>query len=709
LIFIVVCFCTLGIIHSVVVPLFETPDEVWHFSFIQAIAAHRSLPEQSTEGPDMWLRESGQPPLFYLVAAPIAAALDTSDFPEFVRFNVTHPAVTASSPSNPPNVFIHTQHEAFPYQGAVLALHIVRLLSVMWGAGAVIGTYLVAKELVPGRTDLALATTAVTAFNPHFIFVSAAVNNDATAACLCTLVLWLTIRLVRTPTLRLAFVLGLVLGLALLSKLSALALLLVVALALGLVWWRERDGQALLMRGLTVLGPTALIAGWWYARNWLLYGDPLAWRVWLENSGVQRIGLSELLRQLGQVAVLFWSPYDGLFPPVVLGALGLLLILAAVGWVRRLTIRASLENIKGLLLASTWLALLCISLVRFMTITPAATGRLLFPGIAVFSTLWVLGLDAIIPKHRSGLIMGVMVAGLLALGIASPLFAIAPRFALPLVASGQDISTETRYDNAVFGSVRLLGIDVAPKEAQLDDAVEVTLYWEAQTTPPADLRTVVRLWTMGGQLVSQRDTQPAAHVYPPDLWRAGDIVRDAYRLSLGKSGPAVCRVAVSVLVGDELLGEVSSPAVLKLAAEPISPAKISAPLSFTVGDKIELIGYDVPERAPAPGESLAVTLYWRPRAAIAEDYSVFVHLLDGDGTLYGQGDGPPLGNDYPTSYWSPGEVLADTHVIPLAGDLPASAVVRVGLYRLTDGVRLPIYNTVGERVADDAIVLAALK
>ena len=67
----------------------------------------------------------------------------------------------------------------------------------------------------------------------------------------------------------------------------------------------------------------------------------------------------------------------------------------------------------------------------------------------------------------------------------------------------------------MFGSVRLLGIDVAPKEAQLDDAVEVTLYWEAQTTPPADLRAVVRLWTMGGQLVSQRDTQPAAHVYPP--------------------------------------------------------------------------------------------------------------------------------------------------------------------------------------------------
>ena len=44
-----------------------------------------------------------------------------------------------------------------------------------------------------------------------------------------------------------------------------------------------------------------------------------------------------------------------------------------------------------------------------------------------------------------------------------------------------------------------------------------------------------------------------------------------------------------------------------------------------------------------------------------------------------------MDNDYPTSYWSPGEVLADTHIVPLQDNLPAGAYLLVGLYRLADG------------------------
>jgi len=122
---IVVTFCILGVTHTVGVPLFEAPDEIWHFSFVQVLATRRSLPIQPVEGKDVWLREAGQPPLYYLVAALVIAPLDTSDFPDFVRFNVAHPAVTADSRSEAPNVFIHTPHEAFPYRGAVLAVHAV--------------------------------------------------------------------------------------------------------------------------------------------------------------------------------------------------------------------------------------------------------------------------------------------------------------------------------------------------------------------------------------------------------------------------------------------------------------------------------------------------------------------------------------------------------------------------------------------------------
>ncbi len=712
---IVVISCVLGAIHSVVIPLFEAPDEIWHFSFVRVLATQRSLPVQPAEGKDMWMREAGQPPLFYLVAAPLIAPLDTSDFPGFVRFNVAHPAVTAHSQSKAPNVFIHTPHETFPYKGAVLAVHIVRLLSVLWGAGTIVGAYLVAREIAPARPGLALATASITAFNPHFIYISSVVNNDTCAACLCTLALWLAIRLGRlqqetrffgkNPVS--TFALGLVLGLALLSKMSALALPLLVLLSLWLIWWRDRDVRASLVRGSVVFGLAALVAAWWYVRNWLLYGDPLAWNVWLIDIGVQHIGLAELLRQFGHVATSFWSPYDGLFPPPVFWVLGLLLLLATAGWVRLLARRNARArvNAEGLLLASTWFLLLFASLVRYMTTTPSAEGRLLFPGIAAFSSLLVLGLEAAVPRRQAGMTMGVVGAGLLALSVASPFCAIAPRYALPLIDSTEDISGEVSFDAAVFGNVRLLGVKVEPDEVQAGGTVGVTLYWETQAPPLADLRTVVRLWTTGGRLVGQRDTTPAGEVYPPDLWRAGDIVRDVYRLQVNEDGPAMCRVAVSVLAGDELLGEVSSPAVLRLTAAPASAEQIMAPLAYTLGGKIELIGYTIPESPPAPGEALTITLHWRTLAEIDEDYTVFVHLLNEDGTLYGQGDGPPLDNDYPTSYWSPGEVLADTHVVLLKDDLPTGAYLPVGLYRLADGTRLPVYTTTGERVPDDAIML----
>lgn len=710
---IVVIFCILGVIRVVVVPIFEAPDAIWHFAFVQVLATKRTLPVQPTEGKDVWLREAGQPPLYYLVAAPFVAPLDTSDFPDFVRFNAAHPAVTPGIQSEATNVFIHTPYERFPYRGAVLAVHVVRLLSVLWGAGTVVGAHLVAREIVPDRPELALAAAAITAFNPHFIFISSVVNNDVCAACVCTFGLWLAVRLVKETRLldkrsgKDLTSLGLILGLALLTKMSALALLPLVALALGLIWWRDRDVRALLVRGVVILSLAGLVGAWWYVRNWILYGDPLAWGVWMMDLPAVPIGLIELVRQFRHVATSYWSPYDELFPSPVFWALGLLAALSVAGWVKLIIRRGwrSKMNVEGLLLANTWFLMLFAGLIKYMLTTPSDEGRLLFPGIAAFSLFLGLGLDAIASRRWAEVTVRAAVTGLLALSIADPFYAIAPRYALPLVDSIEDISKDSSFDDAVFDSVRLLGVEVSPDVVQPGEMVNVTLYWEAQATPPTRLRAVVQLWTVGGRLVGQRDTTPAVAVYPPDLWRAGDVVRDTYRMQMNEQKPAMCRVAVRVMVGDELLGEVSSPTVLRLTGAPVPVNEITRPLAYVLGERIELIGYDVPTGPPLSGELLTVTLYWRVRAEMDKNYTVFVHLLDESGTLHAQGDGPPLDNDYPTKFWSPGEVLADTHVVTLQDDPPANAHLLIGLYRLADGARLPAYTAQGERVLNDAIRL----
>jgi hypothetical protein len=145
--------------------------------------------------------------------------------------------------------------------------------------------------------------------------------------------------------------------------------------------------------------------------------------------------------------------------------------------------------------------------------------------------------------------------------------------------------------------------------------------------------------------------------------------------------------------------------VLRLTGAPVPSDEIAHPLAYNLDKRIELIGYDVSNGPPSSGEPLAVTLYWRVQAEMDEDYTVFVHLLDESGTLHAQGDGPPLDNDYPTKFWSPGEVLADTHIVTLKDDPPANAHLLIGLYRLADSARLPVYTAQGERVLNDAIRL----
>ena len=738
--FLVALWIVLGLVYSVVVPLFEAPDEIWHFSFIQVLARQRTLPVQPAEGKDMWLREAGQPPLYHLLGALLVAPLDTADFPGFVRFNVAHPAVTRGSLSTVSNVFVHTEHEAFPYRGSVLAVHLVRLFTLLWGAGTIVGTYLVAREVVPRSPGLALGAAVIAAFNPHFIFISSVINNDAAAACLCTLALWAAIRLakgteserVRPPAARLVSpaLLGLWLGLSLLSKLSALALLPLVALALGLAWWRERGqsrpergqvGRVWLVQGIVVYGVALGVAGWWYARNWRLYGDPLGWSVWLIDIGVQRISLDELVRQFGRVATSYWSPYDGLLPQRVFWALGLLLAAAAAGWVRWIAqpkVRAVAES-DGLLLAGVWFVLLFASLIRYMTTTPSAEGRLLYPGIASASLLLVLGWAAIVPRRWENIVWGVIGAGLLALCVAVPFFAIVPRFAPPLVTEARELDAVTPVEGGDWSAVRLLGVRVEPKVAQPGEALDVSLYWQAVKTSPDGLQTdlqagfqaVVRLWTPRGRLLGQWDGM-AGESYPPDMWQAGDVVRDTYRLRVSEDGPAIYRLGVDVRLKGEMQGEEAlSPFLFRVAPVPLDHAP-ARPASYTLGDQVKLIGYAMPEEFSL-SNGLPVTLYWRALAEMDEDYTVFLHLLDAQGARIGQGDGPPFDGDYPTSSWSPGEELADTHlVLPVEGlswpDVPAGAYLLVGLYRPGDGARMPVVTETGERILHDAIRLDRL-
>lgn len=96
----------------------------------------------------------------------------------------------------------------------------------------------------------------------------------------------------------------------------------------------------------------------------------------------------------------------------------------------------------------------------------------------------------------------------------------------------------------------------------------------------------------------------------------------------------------------------------------------------------------------SPGDALALPLRWRALADLDEDYVVFAHLGPPDVPPLAQSDGQPQNGLNPTSAWVAGQEVLDRRALSLPDTLPPGRYpVMVGLYRLSDGSRLPVSDT----------------
>lgn len=162
-----------------------------------------------------------------------------------------------------------------------------------------------------------------------------------------------------------------------------------------------------------------------------------------------------------------------------------------------------------------------------------------------------------------------------------------------------------------------------------------------------------------------------AVVWAAWAWRAG-------RSGRGLRPTAITLLALALLLVGNGLG---------LGRQTRTPAAVGA----RWGDVARLIAWEArPARA---ANALDVTLYWLALRETAVNYKAFVHLLDGAGQVIAQHDGDPVGGYTPTTRWRPGELIADTHRIPLPPGLaPGAYGLKAGLYDLrpTGPVNLPL-------------------
>ncbi len=691
--------------YSVVNPLFEAPDEVWHFEYVRWLAAGHSLPKPADLGTAPWRQEGSQPPLYYALAALLALPIAPDNAATIIRYN-PHAAVGQAEVGDNKNMMVHTQAEDWPWQGVVLSAHLIRLFSVGLGALTVFCTYQMATLIFVRQQILALGAAALVALNPQFLFLSAAINNDNLVTACCATALWLLVASLassqRWTPYRLGL-LGLLVGLAALSKVSGLALLPLSALTLLLHHWPRRAWVSCVMMFVAVGGVAALVAGWWYWRNWQFYGDPfgLAAMFAVLPGRDQPLSLHETLRLMPGIGRSFWAVF-GWFNIVVdgwvyqlylfltaLGLLGLLGGLVGLWWRKNYAVALW----APLALLISWVLLIGGLVVRWAQIS-YPQGRLLFPAISALAVLWAYGLAQWWPTRWQTWLTGGLLVILAIPAVSAPWAWIRPAYTPPpLLAANTQLPNLSSVD---FGQqIRLRGYDLNSATVHPGGTLDLTLYWQALTQLSDDYSIFVHATDEVGLLQAQHDSYPAGGLRPTRDWPLNQVVVDPHRLQLPAVLPGVKTLTLAAGVyryadgqrlptrqGEQwLLGQVT----LGPGPTQLQPSRVN------FGDEIALINYDFDRRLIQPGQTLTVTLTWEALAVPRTDYTVFVHLLLPPDQVWAQRDAMPQAGAAPTSRWRVGQRLVDIYQLKVAPGAPPGVYwIEIGLYDPATGDRLTV-------------------
>lgn len=733
-------YLCIAVTYAILIPPGEGVDEMPHFDYVRFVHDQRRLPV-NREGQSIEAWMAHHPPLYYALGAPVIAPFDTGDRDEAVVANPHF--VWDESGAYGWNVNIVAK--AAGDSDALQALYALRLFNVILGAGALFAIYRTVRLLLPDQTWAALAATALIGLNPSFVFMASTVHHDVLLAAIYAAGLFWCVRAALRPLTRAWLIAGAILvAAALLTKLSGATLSLVVA---GVILARTArvgdwspvgdSGRARIVHLLIVGGISSILAGWWPIRNWLLYGDLLAWEMFLRVHGhMARPGpvglgyiLGDLISQLGRT---FW------------GAFGYMHILLPV-WMRQVAWALTAVALGGLVFAGlrrgwgrparsqvvAWgsliaaLLLISLSFVRFAADTVGAGhGRYLFPAGAVIGALLIVGLNGYTGWRHQRLIALAVMAVMPIYAVAAPLRYAWPLYALPASVTAEVDGATTR-DLRYEGGVVLAGMRLSDSIVIPGQGLDVITYWAADEDAAsedaasedagdfADPYVDLSLVTDDGALLGSALFWPEISTIPATWGERIIENRQSFYIPPGQLSGAV-RVEMQIrdgVAGPLLPVQGSGETAVTLAellalgtVVEIDPSALPAPPREEIfAEVLRLAGSTLPPQV-VPGGVLSVELYWQVTASIPADYTVFVHVLDSADQIVAQLDRPPGGGASPTSSWRVGQTLRDTYPVPLPAELPPGDYrVRMGLYTWPDLTRQPV--TVAGQPAGDSLIL----
>ena len=681
-------FFVIGLLYIYAAPHFEASDSVQHIGMIKWIAERGALPVQSPDHEEIYAQQASQPPLYYLLMAPLWSLMDTSDFDAFLH---PSPMGYSGAPTRLGNRSMVNYRKPYPpdLRGASLALYLIRIATLGMGAVSVAAVYRSALLIKPGHKGFALLATAFTAFNPQYLFIGVSVSNDGLVTMLAALIVWQALAMLRNGfQTRRSLVLALLLALASLAKVSGFVPGAVAGAAAVWLFVRGRDRRGFLIFCAAMLFVWLAVAGWWYARNLMLYDEFFGTSAMVANYGSRTTTVERLMAdEFEGLRISYWALF-GVFSILVhdvfYGVMDALCLIAGLGLlVFLLKSRRDPFALQAFGLVTLLLSLNLASYIWWNLQTVANTGRLLFPSIAAISLLLALGLHALrVPALAIAL-------PLCAFAIAAPFVYIVPQYDHPPVVAALPSSAQPTY--ARWDNITLAGYELPPPSRwSPGDNIPITLYWQPLAQSDAFQALFITLIDAQGQDLATIDSFPGWGALPTTWWQPDLIYRDDYILQIPRDIDAWTTAQLHIGWYDWQTrrrlqpltesGEPSAGVYLPIGAlvsgggQRLGPD--ATPVGTLFGDAIQLDAFTF-----ADGHHLA--LEWRIVAEIEGDWRVFAVVFaepfqsDAELEILSQADAAPQA---PLDFLHIGESFVTRHDFQLPEGYEARHSIYVGWY-----------------------------
>ena len=422
-------------------------------------------------------------------------------------------------------------------------------------------TYQIAREVFPEYPLVAVGAAAINAFLPMFLFISASVNNDNLSNLLGNLLTLLMVRLLKVksrPHWRSYALIGVVIGCGLLAKLNLGFWIPVFALVLITISIRLRDPLPAVVGGLVSGAITAVVAGWWYWRNWQLYGDPTGLNVFLDIVGRRAIqaNVAQLWSERHSFTQSFWGFFGGMNVPMsdnvyaMLNIVGLVAVVSSLAFIAYRLARRTFPLMRWIIVGVTliWPMVTFASYRRWTAETPASQGRLVFGALSSICLWMALGCIWFLPKPIRPVPIGAVATFLLLIAGTAPFVTIAPAYAVPETVEfdeGNPVAQFTEPQSS--GEISLLNAEVVSRNVQPDSYVEVLTTWQIAESIQRDWSLFVHLVSPEGVILGQRDVYPGQGSLATSTLSSGRSWQN--RLSVWVPSAAYTPARLSVQIG----------------------------------------------------------------------------------------------------------------------------------------------------------------